>query len=784
MAAPLDRPASFLARYWFPLALIGLLLLALPGYVLFALHLKAREGPINRRLEDAYQLSYHLPIPAWAGLILLLVPPAILVLYFLKLKRKPLSVPSTFLWRKSIEDLHVNSLLQWLRQNVLLLLQLLALLALVYGVMAFRFHGRIGEGNHYILMIDNSASMSVTDVAPNRLEWAKQEALKEIDARTDQDVGMVIVFNSSAEIRQSYTTNRGLLRDAVKRIEPTERVTRIEEALSLADSLANPIRSTEDVASQPDDVEAGKERTYVAPKGTPTDVHLFSDGRFPDLSETSLANLNSRLAGNESPLGNLNLHFHLAGTPGPENVDNVALVTLNGMRDDRDATKLQVFARVLNFRSRAVAAKVRLELHVNGVLQKVYEQDLNLPARRVRSGEGQAQTAFADPPTEGSLTFELSDIDNRTNVVIHARLVNNTDQFPLDDEAWLTINVARKTRILIVGQPNDVLDKFFGSQEVLEVAQVDQLPPNDLSGEAYLRPARNGTYDLVIFDRCAPAGEQEMPRSNTFFIGKPPPPWRSDDLEKVHNPHVTGWQNSHAVLRDLKALYTVEIDQAFKMKDLPPRTPLLIEGRKIGSATGGGSSARSPATVEVPLLIALSRQSFTDLVLTFPILTEAGEWNTLWPLQTSFPLFLRNVMYYLGDLSENAIEESVQPGGIKKIRPDGNVPRIEVIGPDGALQPLQQDERNRRPDFSFGGTERVGLYRLRYNGATQGHFAVNLLDAEESNIEPRQVIQFGNEQIVAGQESRQPRELWKWFALIALIVLMVEWYIYNRRIYV
>ena len=44
-------------------------------------------------------------------------------------------MPSTFLWKKSIEDLHVNRLIQWLRQNVLLLLQLLVLLTAIYAVL-------------------------------------------------------------------------------------------------------------------------------------------------------------------------------------------------------------------------------------------------------------------------------------------------------------------------------------------------------------------------------------------------------------------------------------------------------------------------------------------------------------------------------------------------------------------------------------------------------------------------------------------------------------------------
>ena len=60
----------------------------------------------------------------------------ILLLYFLKLRRQPLSVPSTFLWRKSIEDVHVNSLFQWLRENLLLILQLLTAVVLTIAISA------------------------------------------------------------------------------------------------------------------------------------------------------------------------------------------------------------------------------------------------------------------------------------------------------------------------------------------------------------------------------------------------------------------------------------------------------------------------------------------------------------------------------------------------------------------------------------------------------------------------------------------------------------------------
>src|SRR5262249_46525987 len=151
--------------------------------------------------------------------LLLLVPPLLILLYFLKLKRKPLKVPSTFLWRKSIEDLHVNSLFQWLRDNVLLLLQLLTVLLLIYSALAMQVHARTSSGKHYILLIDSSAGMGAPDVAPSRLEQARQEALREIDAHADGDTGMVIEFNSRASILQPYTTDRGLLRAAVNGVK-------------------------------------------------------------------------------------------------------------------------------------------------------------------------------------------------------------------------------------------------------------------------------------------------------------------------------------------------------------------------------------------------------------------------------------------------------------------------------------------------------------------------------------------------------------------------------------
>ena len=59
--------------------------------------------------------------------ILVTAGAGIIALYLLKLRRTPREVPSTYLWLRSMEDYHVNSLFQRLRRNLLLLLQLLVL---------------------------------------------------------------------------------------------------------------------------------------------------------------------------------------------------------------------------------------------------------------------------------------------------------------------------------------------------------------------------------------------------------------------------------------------------------------------------------------------------------------------------------------------------------------------------------------------------------------------------------------------------------------------------------
>src|SRR3954451_14666639 len=94
----------------------------------------------------SFPVQFSTPLHGMAWAVLAGIPVAIIALYFLKLRRRPVQVPSTLLWRRSLEDLHVNSLFQRLRRNLLLFLQLLTLFLAMLALAGPRIRGTSGPG--------------------------------------------------------------------------------------------------------------------------------------------------------------------------------------------------------------------------------------------------------------------------------------------------------------------------------------------------------------------------------------------------------------------------------------------------------------------------------------------------------------------------------------------------------------------------------------------------------------------------------------------------------------
>ena len=66
-------------------------------------------------------------------------------------------------------------------------------------------------------------------------------------------------------------------------------------------------------------------------------------------------------------------------------------------------------------------------------------------------------------------------------------------------------------------------------------------------------------------------------------------------------------------------------------------------------------------------------------------------------------------------------------------------------------------------------------------------FAVNLFDTSESDIgpQPEAELQLGGGVVAAdADEQLGTQEFWMWLALAATLLLLIEWYVYHRRLQV
>ncbi|HEY2894534.1 MAG TPA: BatA and WFA domain-containing protein [Pirellulales bacterium] len=647
-----------------------------------------------------------LPVDAlsvWQWVVLATIPLAIVLLYFLKLRRTPRPVPSTMLWMRAIEDLRANSIWQRLRIGPLLVLQLLVV-GLV-GLTLVRPGWTSGPlaGRRLILLIDTSASMSASDVSPTRLMDAKRRARNLVAEMQPGDMATVISFSDVAHVEQSFTDNRHQLESSLTAIRPTNRTTSLAEALRVATGLTARTRTAADADSP-------------RVEESPASVFLFSDGAFPVVDSGLLANLQ--------------LTFVPIGTPEARNIGITAFVAQSGSESQ---TGLRVFAKIENAGPEAEASGAAL-----------YRGDTLIDNKRI------------EVPARGSagLEFELEGLESDELRCV----VERGGALALDDQAWIAIDPPVRRNVLLVTPGADALELALGTPRARELAMVEVARPDVLATEEYQRKASQGSYALVIYDRCRPT---EMPQANTLFVGALPPGnvWRTKAAASA--PQIIDSESSHPLLQ-LVDLSDVNFASATPL-EIPP-------------------GARALVTTDAGTLLAIApREQFQDVVLgtelTSATAEKAATSNTNWPLRLSFPTFVLNLLGYLAHTADSR-SLVISPGQPIPLAEYTGASELSITVPSGRTETLTM---SRGQAFHFSATEELGVYRVRAAGYPERRVSVDLLSSLETNIASREQIQIGAAEI-SGQARWEGnrREMWKLLLLGALGVLAAEWYIYIR----
>lgn len=653
----------------------------------------------------------------WQWLLLASVPPLIVMLYFLKLKREPLEVPSTYLWSRTVEDLHVNSIWQRLRRNLLLFLQLLLMALAILACLNPNWRGTKLEDDRLIFLVDNSASMSSTDVAPSRLGEAKRQVSALIDEMTSSDNAMIIAFSDEDGARtiQSYTNNKTLLKRKLQSIKPTHRRTDLKKALRFAAGLANPGRNAYD------------ETDAAAADAMPAALYILSDGRVSRPPEFSLGNLKPTYI----PIGK-------------KEAKNVSIAAFQSANNPEKPDQTQIFASIRNHGAEAAQAELSLYLD-----DKLIDADsLSVEA------DGTTGTEFSISNAEtGVLRLEL----------------NTKDDLDIDNRAYAVLDITQRARLLLVTPGNLFLESAFTTDRIEKYAEVKITQPEYLAGEGYKKEAADGTYDLIIFDQCAPEKAQLMPLSNTVFFGSVPPGelWSAEEI--FEGPEIIDTDQSHPLMQFVN-MNGVLIGESLPLK--PPKAATVLVDSHVG-----------------PIMAVAGRDSVQDLVIGFGLIgrtPDGGEYfNTTWVRNNpTYPVFIQNLLAYLGGVSEQSSQAIYQPGQLIQLRLDTPSKRLKMKAPDGTQLEVG---RGRTGAFSFAAQNNIGIYELSDPAKPDATYRVpvNLFDEIESNITPIQELQM-DEHVKVGASrgiQRTRREAWKWLAMLALVVLVVEWYIYNRRVY-
>jgi len=351
----------------------------------------------------------------------------VLLMYMLKLRRRPVQVSSTLLWKRAVKDLEGNIPWQRLSPTMLLLLHLLIVALLSLAIARPVADLGLRDGQRVAIVIDTSASMSATQGDRSLLELAKREAAQRVRGLFDSGrTPSVSVIDAGLHPKAVLldSSQRGRVLGAIDALEPSDQPGQVLDAIELLERLT----------PEPNEDEADQ--------ASGTTVWLLSDGGSITQSSIAMRGGSGALIPivNQQPLSNL------------------GIVALSAQRDRVDTQLCRVFVRVLRSEAGARA----------GVL-RVFEGDELIENAPIvfDEGEDSATHTFALRLMRGSL--------------IRVELAGN-DALANDDRAWVLVPGPEPIAITLVAPEGFGDPLLIDSLEVIARAPVRVIAPDEIIG--------------------------------------------------------------------------------------------------------------------------------------------------------------------------------------------------------------------------------------------------------------------------------------------------------------
>lgn len=323
---------------------------------------------------------------------------------------------------------------------------------------------------------------------------------------------------------------------------------------------------------------------------------------------------------------------------------------------------------------------------------------------------------------------------------LYVQIDAKEDDFPLDNTAFALVEPPRKIRVTAVSAGNRHLQNFLRT-----ATRLGEIEGSFIDPAAYdpKMPA-----DLFIFDKIAP---KNLPACDTLLIRPPAPIDGFKVVGRLDHPALLRWQRDDPLFSFVD-LADIHLFTALKLEHDPENRDLIL-------------------STQGPLLSSRDVGSSRRYYLAFDPMEDADWWA-----QPSLLIFLENL------IQQTRVRHFI---GTPQILSTGAAARLwdldvqtTITLPGGGqvtLQPLDGAAE-------FPATDHVGFYDV-HSGNKQAAFAVNLFSPVASNILPRPLeLQGGGDVEEVSSVATINREIWPWLVLVALGLLMLEWWVYHRRI--
>ncbi|MFP4497460.1 MAG: vWA domain-containing protein [Vulcanimicrobiota bacterium] len=315
--------------------------------------------------------------------------------------------------------------------------------------------------------------------------------------------------------------------------------------------------------------------------------------------------------------------------------------------------------------------------------------------------------------------------------------LSEPDALETDNRAYGLMKDPGEFKILLVSNENLFLT---GVLTLMPGVSLDHITPgaidyNTLDG-----------YKLVIWnDTTYPSPG----RGNHLFINS----YAKNDTSSgkiVEYPRVLSWDRTHPILRFID-FSNISISAA-KPAEPPENSKVLIEGP------------------DIPLAYLVEEPGYRGIHVNFDLL------DSNWPLDPSFPIFFANIINYLGNQYQLSSVETHKTGEILV---------FDFLPADASIE-IESPRLFYKPGLSLVSgykaleLKNAGVYRVETGEKTM-QIPVNLVNNKESQIKPDKEFKIEKEQGITRRASPLIKEIWPTLALVGLLLLLLEWYVFNQR---